>query len=182
MINEIIENLEFAPDGGALMYSGVRYMLIRPETVVEIQRLLSEEVGLERAGQIFYQAGQRGGTLSASYFRQEMNLDPVDIVRFMAQMGGQIGWGRMEISEIDPSRGMLELEVYHSVFAETYGKSDVPICHMIRGVFSGAWGRAIEQEVRGLETRCRAVEGPGPCRFVFASGTADTVTIPFKPE
>jgi predicted hydrocarbon binding protein len=107
MSNDILNGLEFVPDGGALMFKDVRYLLIRPETIVEIQKALDEEMGSERAGQVFYRAGHRGGSLSSKKFREDFNLDPVDIVRFMAKMGGQIGWGRMEIEKVDPRSGVL---------------------------------------------------------------------------
>ena len=47
MTNEILENLDYADDGGALLYKGVRYLLIRPETISEIQKALIEEIGAE---------------------------------------------------------------------------------------------------------------------------------------
>ncbi len=171
MGNEILDGLEFIPDGGALMFRDVRYLLIRPETIIEVQKALEDEVGSERAGQAFYRAGFRGGSLSSQKFRRDLDLDPVDIVRFMAKMGGQIGWGRMEIEKIDPQSGVLEMDVYHSVFAEAYGSSGAPVCHMIRGVFAGTWEGALSRSVNGLETRCRASDGPGPCRFIFSASS-----------
>ncbi len=181
MPNEILENLDYSEDGGALLYSDVRYMLIRPETVIEILKATSEEIGAERAGQFFYSAGRRGGTLSAAHFRRELSLKPDEIVRFMASMGGQLGWGRMEIKNIDKKAGTLELDVYHSVFAEEFGQSELPVCHLIRGVFAGTWGGSIDQEVEGLETRCRAVEGPGPCSFLFTPTRQGSMSVPFNP-
>jgi len=181
--NEILENLEHFTDGGALMYEGVRYMLIRPETVIEFQREIEAELGAEKVGQALYRGGHRGGSLSATHFREELSLPAQEIVRFMAQMGGQLGWGRMEITALDFDRGTLELEVFHSAFAEAYGKADAPVCHMIRGVFAGVWEGAIEQAVEGLETRCRAVEGPGSCTFIFAASSGQRgVNIPFYPS
>lgn len=164
------------------MYRGVRYMLIRPETVIEIQKGVEEEIGVEKAGQALYHAGHRGGSLSAAHFREQFSLSVQEIVHFMAKMGAQLGWGRMEVASMDPEQGTLELEVFHSVFAEAYGKADAPVCHMIRGVFAGTWGGAIEREVEGLETRCRAVEGPGPCRFIFTpTAQHRSLNVPFCP-
>ncbi len=168
MDNDILKDLEYLDEGGALMYKDIRYMLIRPETIIEFQKAVEAETGSEKIGQILYRAGHRGGTLSAAHFREELALATEEIVRFMANMGGQLGWGRMEITSMRPESGTLELEVFHSVFAEAFGKAESPVCHMIRGVFAGTWGFAIDQEVEGLETRCRAVDGPGPCTFIFA--------------
>ena len=182
MSNEILDRLEFMPDGGALMYKGIRYLLIRPETLIELQRIMEAALGIEKTGQALYHAGHKGGSLSAEKFRQAESRDPEAIVRFMANMGGQLGWGRLEVNSLDAEKGMLELEVFHSVFAETYGQSDAPVCHLIRGVFAGTWGGSIERDVIGLETQCRAVEGPGPCKFIFTPVSEHTsLNVPFSP-
>lgn len=183
MENEILSKLEYLPEGGALLYSGIRYLLIRPETLIELQKTLESEIGVERMGQALYQAGHRGGSLSAEKFRNELSLMPDEIVRFMAGMGTQLGWGRMEVSSLDPEKRTLEFDVFHSVFAEAYKSADVPVCHLIRGVFAGTWGGALQREVIGLETRCRAVEGPGPCRFIFTpTGQKGSLNVPFSPR
>ena len=171
MKNEILDNMESLPDAGALMYKDVRYILIRPETLIEFQKTLEADLSVEKVGQALYSGGHRGGSLSATRFRQEFSYTPEEIVHFMAKMGGQIGWGRMEITALDLKRGTLEIEVHHSAFAEAYQQAKTPVCHMIRGVFAGTWEGAIERQVNGLETRCRAVDGPGACKFIFtASG------------
>jgi len=115
LINDILKDLEYVDEGGALMYKDVRYMLIRPETIIEFQRAAETETGSEKIGQILYRAGHRGGTLSAAHFCEELALANEEIVRFMANMGGQLGWGRMEITSMRPDRGTLELEVFHSL-------------------------------------------------------------------
>lgn len=182
MTNEILSGMDYLDEGGALMYRDVRYLLIRPETLVEFQKAVESEIGAEKVGQILYRAGRRGGSLSAAHFREELSLAPDEIVRFMARMGGQLGWGRMQITSMHPDRGTLELEVFHSVFAETIARSESPACHLIRGVFAGTWGGAIGKDVEGLETRCRAVEGPGPCTFIFAPVSNDrSLSVSFCP-
>ncbi|MBU0518110.1 XylR N-terminal domain-containing protein [bacterium] len=174
MTNEILESMEFVPDGGALMYRGLRYMLIRPETFMWIQKSVISKVGEETASQIFYDVGQKAGNMLVTYFCHEMEMDPVDTIRYLARLGAQLGWGRVEIESLDPLHGTLEIEVSHSVFAEEHSFSGEPVCHMIRGVFAGAWSRVLDYTVNGIEMRCRAVEGPGPCRFVFAKGSLDS--------
>ncbi|TKJ37550.1 hypothetical protein CEE37_13620 [candidate division LCP-89 bacterium B3_LCP] len=183
MDNEMLDNLEYIPDGGALMYQGIRYLLIRPETIIELQKVMETELGVEKLGYALYQAGYKGGSLSAEKFRTEQSLSPQEIVRFMATMGGQLGWGRMEVDQMNPDDGTFEMEVYHSVFAEAYGVANFPVCHLIRGVFAGTWGGAIDREIMGLETRCRAVEGPGPCKFIFTPSSRDSsLNVPFDPS
>ncbi|MCX6639665.1 MAG: hypothetical protein NTW14_04175 [bacterium] len=166
--NEVLDNLEYVTEGGALLYRGIRYLLIRPETMVEFQKSMESDLNPDTVGTALYRAGKRGGSATAACFMEEFGIPSQEITRFMAQIGGKLGWGCMEISAVDHERGTLELEVFHSPFAESYGPASYPVCHMIRGVFAGAWGGAINREVDGLETCCRSVEGPGPCKFIFA--------------
>jgi len=173
MKNELLEQMEYVEDGGALMYRGLRYMLIRPETFLWLQKSVTAKIGEEAASQIFYDVGCRAGKLLVNYFCDEMEMDPVDTIRFLAKLGAQLGWGRVSIESMDPPHGTLEIEVNHSVFAEEHGNSGEPVCHVIRGVFAGAWSRVLDYKVNGIEIRCRAVEGPGVCKFVYAKTKTD---------
>jgi predicted hydrocarbon binding protein len=165
MRNEILESLEFDPEQGQLTYRGVRYFLVRPETVAQLQKDMEAGLGLERTAEILYSAGFTGGSLSASAYREKLGLSGVDIARFMASMGGQIGWGRLEVEECDPESGRLEVSLTNSVFAQGYGPSAAPVCHMVRGVFAGVGSIVLGGPVEAVEVQCRAAGAPN-CRIV----------------
>jgi predicted hydrocarbon binding protein len=74
------------------------------------------------------------------------------------------------------------MEVYHSVFAEAFGSAGAPVCHMIRGVFAGTWEGALDRNVNGLETRCRASDGPGPCKFIFSASSEKRLDVSYTTE
>ena len=68
MRNHIIEALEYDEERGVISFKGVRHLLIRPETLVELQRGLEERFG-EEAQEVVCRAGFAGGHLSVEKYR-----------------------------------------------------------------------------------------------------------------
>lgn len=163
MKSEVVERLEFDPARGALSYSGVRYLLIRPEPLAAIHReLLARGVA---PGEVFYRAGYEGGLRSGTHFRERFGQTPEEAVRFMAGMGGQIGWGAMTLRRLDQAPGELILEVTGSPFAEALRPAPEPVCHLTRGVFAGVAEGLLGWRAAARETACVAVGAP-LCVFV----------------
>lgn len=163
MDNDILQGLEWDPDSGRLTFNQVRYLLIRPETLVDFQKAVEAELG-EQAGDLIYAGGFTGGSLSSRRYKEVFGYSDEEIVGFMCRMGGQIGWGRFELVELDPDAGRLVVQVWDSPFAEAYGAADHGVCHFIRGVMAGLGAGIFDAEVEAIETRCTARDDPG-CRF-----------------
>lgn len=164
MENEILQGLMWEAEEGRLTFKGVRYLLIRPETLVDFQKAVEAELG-ERTGDLIYAGGYTGGTLSSRRYKEVFGYSDEEIVDFMCRMGGQIGWGRFEVEELAPADGRLVVRVYGSPFAEAYGSATQGVCHFIRGVMAGLGAGIFEAEVRAAETHCTA-RGDAYCRFV----------------
>jgi predicted hydrocarbon binding protein len=163
MNNQILKELNFFPERGGIFYKDVRYLLIRPETLAAFQKAIEEEIG-EKASRILFESGFQGGSLSSIKYREVFGFSDEEIVRFMMEMGSQIGWGRFELERFDSARNHLVVKVYHSPFAEAYGSSSKPVCHIIRGVLGGMASVVFGREVESKELSCLA-KGDGCCRF-----------------
>jgi len=163
MENKILKDLCFVPEKGGLFYKEVRYLLIRPEVLVTLQKEIEKELG-EKANRILFQSGFQGGSLSSKRYREVFHFSDEEIVRFMIEMGPQIGWGRFELERFDPSNKDLLVKVHHSPFAEAYGSSSTPVCHFIRGVLTGMASVVFDKESEVNETLCLAKGNPF-CRF-----------------
>jgi predicted hydrocarbon binding protein len=163
MKNEILSELNFTPEKGGLFYKDVRYLLIRPETLMTFQKAIEKELG-GKASQILYQSGFQGGILSSKKYREVFNFSDEEIIRFMMEMGPQIGWGRFELERFDPVQKHLTVNVFNSPFAEAYGPSFSSVCHLIRGVLGGTASIVFEKEIEGKELSCIA-KGDKFCRF-----------------
>jgi len=163
MENKILKDLYFTPEKGGLFYKEVRYLLVRPDVLITFQKEVEKELG-EKAGRILFLSGFQGGSLSSKKYREVFHLSDEEIVRFMTEMGPQIGWGRFELEKFDSDKKALSIRVYHSPFAEAYGVSTKPVCHFIRGVLSGMATAVFKEECEITETLCLAKGNPF-CKF-----------------
>jgi predicted hydrocarbon binding protein len=163
MENEILKNLKFDSEKGGLFFNEVRYLLIRPETLVAFQKGTEKEIG-GKTSQILFQSGFEGGSLSSKKYREFFGFSDLEIVHFMIEMGSHIGWGRFDLETFDLIKESIIVNVYHSPFAEAYGTSSLPVCHFIRGVLSGMASLIFGGEKEGKELSCLAM-GDSYCRF-----------------
>ena len=166
--NPILDALEYTADTGALYYKGVRYMLIRPETIAAFQKAVEASWGSEAAEKLFA-GGFAGGRLSAEKYKRLHNFSDDDIIAFMLAMGGHIGWGRFRLEQYDPAEKILRVRVDNSPFAEAFGVSSRGVCHLIRGVLAGMAVGLFETECTAREVECRS-KGDDRCLFVVQAG------------
>jgi predicted hydrocarbon binding protein len=163
--NPILDELVYDQSSGSLRYKGVRYLLIRPETITGFQKALAESCGKDAEGGLF-EGGYTGGTLSAKKYRDIHNFSAPEIIEFMMNMGNQIGWGNFSLVRYDPTDKHLCVAVKHSPFAQAYGQSSQSVCHLIRGVLAGMASVLFGADCAAEETECRA-KGDAYCRFVI---------------
>lgn len=166
MTNEILSELHYDDQNGSIVYKDVRYLLVRPETIVTFQKEVEAKIG-ETAVELMFAGGLAGGMLSAARFREISGENPVDLLDFMTRMGCQIGWGKIKIIHFDPIKQRLDIEVVNSAYAEAYGPSKQGVCHFIRGVFAGVAQTIFGIKVEARETKCRAM-GDETCHFKYA--------------
>jgi predicted hydrocarbon binding protein len=162
--NKIIDKMLYDQASGSLLYEGVRYLLIRPETIAGFQKALVKSYGKEAEDKLF-EGGFNGGSLSAQKYRGLYKLSEREIVEFMMNMGNQIGWGHFSLNEYDPEAKRLCVSVTHSPFAQAYGKSTHGVCHLIRGVLAGMTTVLFAGNCTADEVECRA-RGDRRCLFV----------------
>src|SRR5262249_16353529 len=113
---------------GGLTLGGARYLLIRPETLVGLQKAGEGVLGERAAG------GGRGGGGRGGGARATASLDGTaeERVARLLRIGGEIGWGEFALERL--AEAELVVSVRHSAVAESYGPASAPVCHLIRGV------------------------------------------------
>lgn len=171
MSNEILDSLSV--ETGRLVFKDVRYMLIRPDTIVDFQKAVEAMVGVERCAEAMMAGGYTGGSRSSKRYREVFRYTDQEIIDFMCKMGGEIGWGKFRLVELDTANRRLIVEVEDSPFAEAYardqdgaGSEPRPVCHMIRGVLAGMAAGIFGGDVVSEEVACIA-QGESLCRFVI---------------
>ncbi len=162
--NSILDNVSYSADSGAITFKDVRYMLIRPDTVVDFQKAVEARIGPEACAEAMMAGGYTGGSRSSKRYKEVFNQTDEEIVAFMCKMGGEIGWGRFTVDTLDVPGKVLIVEVANSPFAAAYGPADRGVCHMIRGVMAGLAAGIFGGDVASEETLCVA-KGDDRCRF-----------------
>jgi predicted hydrocarbon binding protein len=163
--DHILEMLTSDLEQGALHIKDVRYLLIRPETLIVFQKALEAEVGFARSGEILYPGGFTGGKLSGERYRQEFDLTEQESVAFMCRMGSEIGWGLFDLVAFDEEAQRMAIDLTNSPFADAYGEgAKGGVCHLIRGVLGGLGAGVFGAQVEAKEVACAAM-GDEVCRF-----------------
>lgn len=163
IMDNIIDRLAWDSNTGAVTFNGVRYLLIRPETLATWQEAVERHT--DRAGELVFSGGLAGGRLSGRGFAQQMGLTPRQMVDFMLDMGSQIGWGRFVLEDLSQDR--LVVKAFNSPFAIAHSPATEGVCHLIRGVFAGVAETILGSQVMAGEEECLA-KGDRYCRFIFA--------------
>ena len=152
-MNPPIEN-----DGaGAITLNGARYLLIRPQTLAALHKAVEAALG-PRAGECLAAGGRAGGARATA----ELAGTTEERARRLAAMGGVIGWGQFALEQL-AADGMV-VTVRRSPFAEAYGPSPAPVCHLTRGVLESLATAMLGRPARVVETGCAAM-GAAECRF-----------------
>ena len=142
---------------GAVTLNGARYLLIRPETLAALHKAVEALVG-PRAGECLAAGGRAGGARATAALEGTTE----ERARRLAAMGGTIGWGRFALERL-AADGMV-VTVRRSPFAEAYGPSTTPVCHLTRGVLESLATVTLGRPAKVVETGCAAM-GAAECRF-----------------
>ncbi len=161
--NSIIDQLRYDAASGALIYRDVRYLLIRPETIVGFQKTV-ETYSPQAAREALFQGGYQGGYLSTKKYKALQKLSDSETIHFMMTMGAEIGWGHFQLLEYDVEDRKLQVGVENSAFADAYGESTEAVCHLISGVLSGLATVLFKRNCTACETECLA-KGDTQCIF-----------------
>jgi predicted hydrocarbon binding protein len=162
-VNSIIDKMMYDSASGALTYRDIRYVVIRPETIVGFQKTI-EKHSRQGARDALFQGGYQGGYLSAKKFKEMQNLSNSETIGFMMTMGAEIGWGHFDLINYDFESHKLQIRVENSAFAQAYGEATEGVCHLINGVLSGLASVLFGRNCIGSETKCLA-KGDRHCIF-----------------
>ena len=150
--------LRLEDDGaGSLTVGGARYLLIRPETLAALQKAVEVALG-RRAADCLAAGGRAGGARATA----SLEGSGEERARQLVEMGGAIGWGRFALEHFGVDG--LVIAVHRSPFAEAYGASAVPVCHLTRGVLESLATLTLGRPARVVEAQCAAT-GADHCRF-----------------
>ena len=133
------------------------YILIRPETLVGVQKAVEAALGA-RAAECLAAGGRAGGVTATA----QLEGDAASRAGRLLEAGREIGWGDFALERLTPTA--LVVSVADSPFARAYGAAGAPVCHLTRGVLETLALVVLERPARVVETTCAAM-GAERCRF-----------------
>ncbi len=160
---------------GALRLGPARYLLVRPETLVGIQRAVERAAGPAAAADCLLDGGRAGGARVAAALSGTVE----ERVSAVVEAGTTLGWGRFALEALTP-RG-LTITVTNSPFAEAYGPAPGPVCHLIAGVLEAVATSVFRRPQVVRETACAAAGAPA-CRFETMNDGGDEASPPSPPR
>lgn len=164
--NRILNGLKFSSEKSELRYKVNRYILIRPETFVRFQKNVEEVLGPATTSEMMLSAVYDIGLRIGKHFKQHPELSRTETVRSMLESASELGWAKLHLREMDEVNMNLILEADNSAFAWAYQQSQFPVCHLIRGIFSGALSEIMGCILESQEVECLAMGFP-KCVFKF---------------
>jgi predicted hydrocarbon binding protein len=148
---------ELVSEPGVLSFRGGRYLLVRPETLAALHRAAESALG-EGAAECLAAGGRAGGGRAVRTFVGSTR----ERIEGLLAMGGAIGWGVFALETL--TAASLVVTVRRSPFAEAYGPSTRPVCHLTRGVLESLAAAVLGAPWTVRETACEAA-GATQCRF-----------------
>ena len=165
-MNQLLSNLSFEPDRGALSLQSARYVMMSPKLLVELQKSIEGHLPQEVA-EIMTQTAFGDGAFLASRYRDALNYSAEQVARAVSFMLTQSGWGATSVEMANLETQELVFKVVDSAFAAVYGPSTQPICYTVLGFLQGAAMTLFDKETDGMEVQCMA-KGDNCCRFVVS--------------
>jgi predicted hydrocarbon binding protein len=166
-MNQLLESLEYDAERGSLTLQSARYVLMPPAILMELQKNLEAAHGRE-AAQFFVEAGLGEGTALAGRYRDVFGYPPDQVLGAVSFMLSEAGWGAFSVEILSLEGRELVFKVLESPFADVYGPSIQPVCHLVLGLLQGVGMALFDAETTGMEVQC-AAKGDTCCRFVVSA-------------
>ena len=176
-MNDIRERLRWDSGIGEIRDGEVRYLLIRPDTLMGMFAGLPPAAQAEALAALA-QSTATHGAKSAQRYHTLGAADAVALLATIERTAPLLGWGAWRLGR--ESDGGLNLEVRNSPFAAGYGPgAATPVCAPIAGMLRAVAELVSGRPARVEETACAALGAPA-CRFRTTSKLYDCGATPTR--
>ncbi|MBW2533186.1 MAG: XylR N-terminal domain-containing protein [Deltaproteobacteria bacterium] len=177
IMEDFFGELDRDPEHGEIKISGVRYLLMRTDSLaIELQEELRKTFGEQGARQIRYKLAKACGIRDAKLFHERLKVTDPDMKLALGPVHfAHVGWAFVDIfPESAPQPNEDYFLVYdhpYSFEAASYMENDIrtthPVCHMNAGYSAGWCQVSYGVELKAEEICCRAA-GADKCIFAMA--------------
>jgi len=150
---------------GTLSLMGSRVLIMDRGSLLHIFESAEDLVGIDRASEIMYNAGERMALIFAKQLAERFNLLGEAIFRAYAQIVGIRGWGITEIKEINLETGEARVTVKNTIIGSSMKQRHKQADAMVAGVVAGILEFITKQKIVCHEIKCIA-KGDDICEFI----------------
>ena len=159
-VPEFKDRLVFDDAAGELRDGPRRYLLLRPDALMTMFSLLpsdSRELALDALEQAVHQQGSDSARAYVAHGGGDVEV----LLTIIERTAPQLGWGNWRF-EADGER--LRLDVQNSPFAQSFGPSELPVCHAVKGMLRGLADLWLGRRAHSVELQCTA-QDHATCTF-----------------
>lgn len=157
---------------------GQRVVAISEDFIASLLAGMAQEVGEEAARAILYQTGHRWALEDMKNFQpmieKEFGSTPVGEMHlnFVLETWWwpltTQGWGGWKYDFSMKSTGLITVDLFDSVIAQSLERLGKPVCYWYAGLFSGLFTHLSRKELSCIEIQCYA-SGHDVCRFMVGN-------------
>lgn len=162
MFKRTRETTTWNKEKGNFLVLGNPSIIMSSETFVRMQKGAEEMLGFDGAAVLYYEAGKKSGENWIKRFSEEWGLENQRFIEAVQNHFADVGWGKFSIINGDE----IVVRVKNSFISNSYGESDRPVCHFLRGYNAGLAGAISGRSIDSEEVRC-AAKGDDWCEFVM---------------
>ncbi len=151
-VPEFKDRLVFDDATGELRDGPRRYLMLRPDALMTMFRLLPPDTRALALGAL-EQAVHQQGSDSARAYLAHSGGDVEMLLTIIERTSPQLGWGTWRFEAAGDS---LRLEVHNSPFAHSFGPSEQPVCHAVKGMLRGLADLWLGCPAQSNELQCSA--------------------------
>ena len=152
-------------DDGYLTIMGMPGIMLPLSAFIAFQKILEDNSGKDEGGMDIYNQFKLVGTEIANAEMKTYHKHGPELLFCTWELSSFAGFGKFIVLDMNAEKASCIFKVQNGNIADTYGKSDRPSCHIMRGLAAGvsqiAFGR---DDMECVETACKCTGYPD-CSF-----------------
>ena len=170
------------PAEGALLLSDGSRVAALPETFMQTLHRGLGEAAPDHTRQLLYRTGYEWGLQDMLPLSRRLRekfggsdnldlwqMDALFVLERWATPFAAAGWGACSFDLAALAKGLVFVELRHSIAVSAVGRATAPVCDLYAGLLAGALSFYHRAENHAVETEC-AAQGHACCRFIIGPG------------
>ncbi|MCX8183406.1 MAG: hypothetical protein N3F08_03190 [Crenarchaeota archaeon] len=161
-LNGVLSDTYFFP----LVVGKKRAVIFRRRVYESLFKGVREKFGTAGEAMLYYQGFSIGQRTSQAYWEETGLEKPEELTGFLKIYLRTMGWGIMNIAELNVEKGEACVHIHQSFECEAGKDSETPYGHFTRGILAGFFTGIFGREAKAVETKCIA-RGDPYCEYTI---------------